>query len=218
MKVKQFTVNPFQTNCFIYYDENSKEGVIIDPGAYTKEEENAIKDFIEENKINIKYIINTHGHIDHIMGNKFAKEAFDVPMLIYKDDLFFVDNLIEQSQMFGIDASPSPPFDEYITEDTVINIGDAKLNFINTPGHSPGSVCIIDNDNKNVFCGDLVFKNSVGRTDLPMGNFEVLIDSIKNKLFGKCSDDYTLYPGHMEPTTVLEEKNNNPFINNPDFL
>ena len=217
MKTKQFVVNPFQMNCFIYYDEDSKEGIIIDPGTYTKEEDSMLKNFVDENKINIKYIINTHGHIDHILGNKFAKDTFNVPMLLHKDDLFLVDNSLEQSKMFGIDISKSPDFDEFITEDTEINLGDTKINFIHTPGHSPGSVCIVDHKNKNIFCGDLIFKNSVGRTDLPMGSFEILLDSIKNKLFEKCQDTYNLYPGHMEPTTILDENNNNPFINNPNY-
>ncbi len=217
MKTKQFVVNPFQMNCFIYYDENSKEGIIIDPGTYSTEEDNTVINFIEGNKINIKYLINTHGHIDHILGNKFARDTFNVPMLIHKDDLFLVDNSLEQSRMFGIEIAKPPSFDMYITEETELKLGDTKFNFIHTPGHSPGSVCIVDHKNKNVFCGDLIFKNSVGRTDLPMGSFEILLDSINNKLFEKCSDSYNLFPGHMEPTTIFDEKNNNPFLNNPNY-
>jgi glyoxylase-like metal-dependent hydrolase (beta-lactamase superfamily II) len=213
MKIKQFIVNPFQINCFVYYDENSKDGIVVDPGAYTKDEEDIIKNYIKDNKINIKYILNTHGHIDHILGNKFAKDTFNVPMLIHKDDLFFIDRSLEQSQMFGIDILKSPDFDDFLTEDSEINLNETKLNFIHTPGHSPGSVCLVDHKNKNIFCGDLIFKNSIGRTDLPMGSYDVLIDSIKNKLFAKCSDDYTLYPGHMEATTIINEKQNNPFLN-----
>jgi hydroxyacylglutathione hydrolase len=212
MKVKQIPVNPFNMNCYIYYDEISKEGILIDPAAFTPEEKNYIRDFIKQNDINIKFIINTHGHLDHILGNEFAKSEFDVPMLIHKDDMFLIENAQEQAQMFGLQIPSSPAIDDFITTDTKIKIGDTELKFVHTPGHSPGSVCIIDKNNKNVFCGDLIFKNSVGRTDLAGGDMDTLIHSITNVLFPECNDDYHLYPGHMEITTVGEEKKGNPFL------
>lgn len=212
MKVIQIPLNPFSMNCYIYYDEKSKEGVIIDPAAFSDEEKNYIRKFTEDNKVQIKYIINTHGHIDHILGNKFAKDYFNVPALMHADDEFLISNAKEQARFFGLDF-PEPPLpDEYITEQTVIKINNSELKFIHTPGHSPGSVCIIDDKNKNVFCGDLVFKNSIGRTDLQGGNLNTLLDSVKNKLFKHAEDDYILYPGHMEITCVKDEKNHNPFL------
>jgi len=212
MEVKTFTLNPFSMNCYIYFDGISKEGVIIDPAAFSAHEKDLIMKFVNENNIKIKSIINTHGHIDHILGNKFAKDAFKVPIYMHKDDEFLIDASKEQSRFFGLDFPHPPKIDEYITKDTIININGTGLNFINTPGHSPGSVCIFDKKNKNVFCGDLIFKNSVGRTDIQGGDFVTLLDSIKNKLFSVCGEDYVLYPGHLESTTVRDEKLNNPFL------
>ncbi|MEP7145776.1 MAG: MBL fold metallo-hydrolase [bacterium] len=212
MKVIQIPVNPFNMNCYIYYDEKTGEGVIIDPAAFTEIEKNNITKIIEENKINIKYIINTHGHIDHILGNKFAKDYFKVPIWMNEYDLPLLEKANDQARFFGLDFPSPPPVDEYITEDNILMLADTKLKFIHTPGHSPGSVCVIDDNNKNIFCGDLIFKNSIGRTDLPGGDLKVLIDSIKNKLFVNSKDDYKLYPGHMEVTNIKDEKINNPFL------
>ncbi len=212
MKVKSFLVNPFSMNCYIYYDEVSKESVIIDPGAFSQSEKDSIANFITDNGLKIRYIINTHGHIDHILGNVFAKDTFKVPIYMHKDDEFLITYVNEQARFFGLDFPPPPPVDEFITEDTVLKINGTELKFIHTPGHSPGSVCIIDDKTKTVFCGDLVFKNSVGRTDLQGGDINTLLNSVKNKLFKVCTNDYKLYPGHLETTDVGTEKKFNPFL------
>ena len=212
MKVIQIPLNPFSMNCYIYYDEISGEGIIIDPGAFTESEKNNIRRITEDNNIKIKYIVNTHGHLDHILGNKFARDHFKVPVMMHKSDEFLLDNATEQARFFGLDFPPPPPVDEYITDVTVIELNGTSLKFINTPGHSPGSVCIIDRKNKNVFCGDLIFQNSVGRTDLQGGDIKILIDSIKNRLFKNTGDDFILHPGHMGITNVKDEKRSNPFL------
>lgn len=212
MKVIQIPLNPFSMNCYIYFDETSGDGIIIDPGAFTEAEKNNIRRITEDNNIKIKYIVNTHGHLDHILGNKFAKDYFRVPVMMHQSDVFLLDNSSEQARFFGLDFPPPPPVDEFITNDTSISLNGTELKFINTPGHSPGSVCIIDDKNKNVFCGDLIFKNSVGRTDLQGGDIKILLDSIKNKLFKVSKDDYILHPGHMEITNVKDEKKFNPFL------
>lgn|SRR5690606_11954435 len=212
MKVIRFPVNPFEMNSYIYYDDNTGDGVIFDPAVYSQEEKDTLRKLIDENNINIKHIINTHGHIDHILGNKFAKELFNVPIYMHKDDEFLLDNALKQAEMMGIPLEEQPPIDEYITEDTIIKAGDTEFRFIHTPGHSPGSVCAIDDKNKVVFCGDVVFKNSIGRTDLAGGSMDTLLSSIKNKLFKECGDEYELLPGHMEPTNVGDEKKYNPFL------
>jgi len=217
MKVKQFPVNPFSMNCYIYFDESSKEAVIIDPAAFSQSEKDEITEFVKENNLNIKYIVNTHGHIDHILGNKFAKDYFNVPIYMNKEDEFLIANVNEQARFFGLEFPPPPPVDEFITTETILNVGKTELKFIITPGHSPGSVCIIDDNNKTVFSGDIVFKNSIGRTDLQGGDLKVLLDSIKNKLFNICSDNYLLYPGHMESTSVGAEKRNNPFLKSAKY-
>ena len=212
MKIKKFILNPFQLNCYLYFDEASKKGIIIDPGAYDESEENIILNFINSNNIKIEYIINTHGHIDHILGNAFAKECFGVPLMMNSEDIFLLNNAPSQSAMFGLKNISSPNPDLNISDETILYLSDTKIMFLHTPGHSPGGICIIDHLNKNVFCGDLIFANSIGRTDLPGGDMDILLDSIYNKLFKECSDDYILYPGHMEETAILNEKKYNPFL------
>lgn len=211
MKTKIFPVNPFEMNCYVYHDENSGEGVIIDPGAYTHNEKSDILEYISSNNITIKYIINTHGHIDHIMGNKWAKEQFPVPILMNKDDMPLLEKSVEQGSMYGVAVSLSPEPDKYLNGGDTVAFYNCTLDVIQTPGHSPGSVCLIDEKNKTIFAGDVIFHGSIGRTDLWMGNMDTLISSIKDKLF-KYHDDFTLYPGHYEQTTIGEEKNFNPFL------
>ncbi len=216
MKVIQIPLNPFTMNCYIYYNDLSekefKEGIIIDPAVFTSSEENQLKEITDSNKIKIKFIINTHAHLDHILGNMFAKNYFKVPVLMHPADLLLLENANIQGRLYGVEFPSPPPVDEFITEDKIIKIDGAELKVLHTPGHSPGSICLIDAKNKNVFCGDLIFKNSIGRTDLPDGDFNILIDSIKSKLFKECNDNYNLYPGHMEITNISAEKKFNPFL------
>jgi len=212
MKIKKIIVNPFQINCYIYYDEDSREGVIIDPGAYDKYEEDEIIKFIEGKNIKLKYSLNTHGHIDHIMGNKFAVNCFNIPQMIHKDDLFLLENATIQGMVYGLNIENVPAPDEFITEELVLSVGNTDLRFIHTPGHSPGGVCIVDHLNKIIFSGDTIFRDSIGRTDLSGGNTDILLESIHNKLFCQCDDDYVIYPGHMEETTIGREKKYNPFL------
>lgn len=211
MKVKIFPVNPFMMNCYVYYNGENKRGVIIDPGAYSEEEENSIYEFIQTNGIKIKYILNTHGHIDHILGNYWAKNKFNVPLLMHKDDMPLIDKSGDQAAMFGISFPRPPNPDKYISETDKIEFNDTVLDIIHTPGHSPGSVCFIDTKEKIIFGGDTVFHGSIGRTDLWMGDMDVLLDSINNKIL-TYPDDYIIYPGHYEETTVGEEKETNPFL------
>jgi len=211
MKTKIFTVNPFVTNSYIYYDEESSHGVIIDPGAYSNEEEKEIYEFTINQGIKIKFILNTHGHIDHIMGNAWAKALFKVPLLMHKDDLPLINMAAEQAAVFGIKFPLPPEPDRLIDENDKIEFANTALEIIHTPGHSPGSVCFIDKKEKIIFAGDTVFKDSIGRTDLWMGNMDVLMDSIMNKIM-VYPDDYIINPGHMEETTVGEERRNNPFL------
>ncbi len=213
MKIKKFVINPFQMNCYIYYDEYSSEAIIIDPGVYENYEEEEILKFLESKNIKIKYIINTHGHVDHVMGNSFAKKNFNCPLLIHKNDLFLLNNSQIQGLLYGINIKASPEPDEFISENLIIKLSEIEINFIHTPGHSPGGICMVDHLNKIVFTGDTIFSESIGRTDLPGGDVNLLLDSIINKLFSQCNDDYTLYPGHMEETTVGKEKKYNPFLN-----
>jgi len=199
-------------NCYLYYDDITFGAILIDPGMYSADDCNELLSFVKKNNITIKFIINTHGHIDHILGNRFAKNSFEAPLLIHSDDLFLLEGLKEQGKKYGINTETSPQPDKFITEDLILEIGNNKIEFIHTPGHSPGSVCVVNHTDKNIFCGDLIFKDSIGRTDLPGGDYDVLMNSINNKLFALCKDDYALYPGHLEDTTIGEEKTNNPYL------
>lgn len=212
MKVIQLPVNPFQMNCYIFYNEKTGEGIIIDPAVYSTEEKNELKKILEKEKIKITKIVNTHGHLDHVLGNKFSKELFNVDLIGHKDDEFMIKNSVAQGKMYGVEVEESPAFDGYLNEGDILEAAGAKLRIIHTPGHSPGSICLIDDDNKLVFCGDVIFRESIGRTDLPGGDYNTLIDSIKNKLFKEVTDEYQLLPGHMETTDVAYEKKYNPFL------
>ncbi len=212
MRSNSFTVNPFAMNCYIYWDEVSKEGVIIDPGAFEEFEKDEILNFIKTSGINIKLILNTHGHIDHIMGNDWAKKTFDVPLLMHKDDMPLIEKSMDQAAMFGVNFPKPPNPDRIIDETDEIKFADTVLKILHTPGHSPGSICFVDEKEKLIFVGDTVFRGSIGRTDLWMGDSNILLDSIQNRIF-KFPDDYVLYPGHMDETTIGEEKEFNPFLN-----
>ncbi|MEO8512674.1 MAG: MBL fold metallo-hydrolase [Ignavibacteria bacterium] len=212
MTTKTFTVNPFSMNCYIYWDEKTKEGVIIDPGAYEDFEKDEILNYIKSNGINIKLILNTHGHIDHIIGNDWAKKEFKVPLFMHNEDMIFIKNAMKQGEMFGVSFPQPPDPDKFIDETDTIQFTGTEFKIIHTPGHSPGSVCFIDEKEKIMFGGDVVFRGSIGRTDLYMGDMDVLLDSIHNKVF-KYPDEFIIYPGHMEDTTIGEEKENNSFLN-----
>ena len=212
MITKSFTVNPFSMNCYVYWDEITKEGVIIDPGAFEKYEKEDIAAYIKSNGINIKLILNTHGHIDHIMGNSWAKETYPVPVLMHKDDMPLIEKSMEQGKMFGVSFPKPPDPDKFIDENDEIKFSPTVFKILHTPGHSPGSVVFVDEKEKVIFGGDVLFRGSIGRTDLWMGDINVLMDSIQNKIL-KYPDEYKIFPGHMEETTIGEEKENNPFLN-----
>lgn len=209
-------------NCYVCWDDALKQGVIIDPAAYSDAEKERILDFLDDNEITIKYILNTHGHLDHILGNKWASEMFQVPILMHENDLLLVTNSVTQATMFGLNIEPPPSPDRFIKDGDQLTfsplegseggvIDNCQLKIVHTPGHSPGSVCYVNEADKSIFVGDLIFRRSIGRTDLWRGDMDELLRSIKERIF-TYPDDYTLYPGHYDPTTIGEEKAANPFL------
>ncbi len=211
LKIEKFTFNPFYENTYIVWDQDTKETMIVDPGCSNEYEEKAIETFIAEKHLQIKYLINTHCHIDHILGNAFIKETYNPKFFAAEDDLFLIENAVEQGKMFGVKVKKSPQPDEFLSEDIQFNLGIHLGKLLFTPGHSPGEFCILFEDEKICLTGDVLFYESIGRTDLWKGNYETLIKSIRTKLF-ILNDDIKVYPGHGENTTIGYEKKNNPFL------
>lgn len=211
LQIKKFVFNPFFENTYLVWDDETKEASIIDPGCNEHVEHNFLKDFIRKENLNLVYTINTHCHIDHVLGNSFIKNEFGTKLLIPKEEMPLFDLMVEQANAFGINYTSSPAPDEYISEENKIMLGNKEGRFLFTPGHSPGGYCLYFEEDKVCFSGDVLFHESIGRTDLWGGNYETLINSIKTKLF-TLPDDVRLFPGHESETTVGYEKSNNPFI------
>lgn len=209
--VKKFTFNPFLENTYIIYDDQFQEAAIIDPGCYNRDERQLIEEFIDNKKLLLKYLINTHCHIDHIFGNSFIKEKYNPVFMAPPEDLFLLDLMVEQGKLYGTELIPSPKPDILISEDEEIKIGSSAGKFLFTPGHSPGEFCLYFESEKICFTGDVLFKGSIGRTDLWGGDYNTLINSIRNKLF-VLPDEIRIYPGHEADSTIGKERNHNPFF------
>ncbi|MBM4172424.1 MAG: MBL fold metallo-hydrolase [Ignavibacteria bacterium] len=209
--VKKFIFSPFSENTYVVFDETSLEAMIIDPGNYDENENKTLSGFIDENRLVLKYIVNTHCHIDHIFGNAFLKEKYGVKYLAPEHDVFLLDLMMEQSKTYGVNFKPSPQPDEMLNEYSTLRIGYSTCSFLYTPGHTQGELCIYFETDKICFTGDVLFKEGIGRTDLWGGNFDDLIKSIKTKLFN-LPDDVIIYPGHEAESTIGHEKLFNPFL------
>ena len=211
LKVKVFTFNLFSENTIIIWDEQTCEAAIVDPGNSSTEENDELLNFRSSKNLHIKYMINTHCHIDHILGCSFIKEKYNPVYYAPELDIPLLDHAQQQAQMFDINLEQPPKPDKLITEQTEIAIGESILKFIFTPGHTPGEYCIYLQKEKICITGDVLFNESIGRTDLWGGNYETLLNSIQEKLF-LLDDDVVIYPGHGEPSTIGYEKQNNPFL------
>lgn len=211
MQIKSFVFSPFQENTYVLFDDTN-ECVIVDPGCYEKHEKEELKNFIEQNNLKPVMLLNTHCHIDHVFGNYFVHSIYGLKPIIHKEDLFLLENLDRVASMYqipNVDTSPQPL--RFINEGDKILFGNTQLDIIFVPGHAPGHVAFIHHDTKNVLSGDVLFSGSIGRTDLPGGDFDTLIDSIKTKMFA-LPDDYKVHSGHGPITTIGQEKKTNPFF------
>ena len=208
MILEQLVVSPFQSNCWIFGCEGTHEGVVIDPG----DEAERILDSINAHKLTIKYAIHTHGHLDHVAATAAVHRETGCLVLIHEADQILLDNLPVQAAMFGGDEPEIPKVDQYIREGDRISFGRHTVSVIETPGHSPGGVCLkLEEDEPALFAGDTLFQGSIGRTDLWGGSHEQLIQSIREKLW-PLDDDTVIYPGHGPSTTLGGEKRHNPFL------
>ena len=205
MILKTLLVGPLETNCYILGDEKSKEAVVIDPGGDFEEIEKQLKKL----KLKVKYIVLTHGHFDHTGALAQLKKATGAEVLIHAEDASMLSPT-GQAQPFFMESGKDPcAADGTLKEGDKIQFGENSLEVLHTPGHTPGGISLLID--KMIFVGDTLFCGSIGRTDLPGGSFQELIDSIKMKLLTK-GDDYLIYPGHGPTTTIGEERKNNPFL------
>lgn len=209
MKVQSFTFNPFQENTYIIYDE-SLEAAIIDPGCYEPVEQKELDRFIEQNNLKVKLLLNTHCHIDHVLGNAYVKEKYKLPLLIHKAEEPLLRSVRSYASNYGFQQYHEALPDAYLTEADKVKFGTTELNVIFVPGHSPGHIAFYHPDQKLLLSGDVLFEGSIGRTDLPGGDFTTLINSIHKKLF-TLPDDVLVYSGHGGTTSLGEEKITNPF-------
>jgi hydroxyacylglutathione hydrolase len=211
LKVQRFVFSPFYENTYLIWDENTKNAAIIDPGCYDLKEKETLDLFIETESLKIKYLVNTHCHIDHIFGNAYIKEKYKPIFIAPEKDLFMLDLMIAAAKDYGVELTPSPKPDKLIDETEPFILGEVKGKFIFTPGHSPGEYCLFFEKEKICFTGDVLFRRSIGRTDLWDGDYETLLESIKTKLF-TLPYETIIYPGHESQSTIGEEKASNPFF------
>lgn len=211
MNIYKLTYNPFQENTYVIADDD-KNCVIIDPGCYFKEERTHFLNFISEYKLKPLALLNTHGHIDHIMGNAFIKEQFSIDLYLHKDDLFLLEGAEQSAHIYGLNEFvPSPSPDKWLEDGQELNFGNISFKVILGPGHSPGHVAFYNAENKFVINGDILFQGSYGRVDLPGGNFEDLKKTITTKMFN-LPDETVVYTGHGPETTIEREKQSNPIL------
>jgi glyoxylase-like metal-dependent hydrolase (beta-lactamase superfamily II) len=209
LRIQEFVFNPFQENTYILYDE-TREAAIVDPGCYEKAEQWELSEFILKNGLTVKMLLNTHCHIDHVLGNAFVKEKFKVALHLHRLDEPVLKAVSAYAPNYGFQQYQDATADKYLEEGDEIVIGRQKFQVLFVPGHSPGHVAFFHAEEKALIGGDVLFKSSVGRTDLPGGDTDTLIRSIRQKLF-VLPDDTTVYPGHGPTTTIGEEKVSNPF-------
>ena len=205
MVIKKLSVGPIMANCFILGCEKTKEAVVIDPG----DDADRILMELAKAELTVTYLINTHGHFDHVGANKRMKEVTGATLAVHPDDAPMLSQLSRSAASFGLAAENSPEPDMLLNDGDKVTFGSITLSVIHTPGHSKGGICLYTEG--HLFAGDTLFAGSIGRTDLPGGDYDTLIASIKGKLL-HLPDDTVVYTGHGPETTLLNEKRMNPFL------
>lgn len=210
IKVRYFTFNPVQENTYVVSNEKG-DALIIDPGCYFSAEQDTLKNFLSNENLQPVQLLNTHCHLDHVFGNKWVAKTYGLELFIHPDEEKMLQLAPASGLMYGL------TFDNYngplhfLNEGDMVMLGEEKLKVILAPGHSPGSICFYSEEGKFLIGGDVLFRESIGRTDLPGGNHEQLLQNIRTKLF-TLPDETVVYPGHGEPTTIGHEKRYNPFL------
>ena len=211
MRVAVAAAPPFMKNGYVVSCEDTREAVIIDPG----DEVTALLDHVRREGLDVKAVLLTHAHLDHVTGVRAAKDTLNVPVWLHRDDQFLYDGAVEQGRMFGLRVDPPPPVDRYYDPGTPFTFGRYVVDISHTPGHCPGGVCLAmgraGQPDRELFVGDTLFAGSIGRTDLPGGDHATLIRSIREVLF-TFPDDAVVHSGHGPDTTIGEERRTNPFL------
>ncbi|MFN8165443.1 MAG: MBL fold metallo-hydrolase [Bacteroidia bacterium] len=210
LTIQTLTFNPFSENTYILSDE-SGECIIIDPGCYSAEEKAELSSLISSKSLRPVKLVLTHAHIDHILGNNYVCGKYNIPIVMCEIETQLLQSGPVYGQMWGIECEPSPEPSEFLKDGDILKFGTTELEVLFTPGHSPGSLSYFHRESKRLIAGDVLFRESIGRTDLPGGSFEVLEKSIREKLYS-LDDEVIVYPGHGPETTIGWEKGNNPFV------
>lgn len=212
LKIQEFSFNPFGEITYVVWDDRSREAAIIDPGMDTPEEEAQLDRFIESNNLKVKYLLLSHLHIDHVWGVPHIKEKYGLPTTAHNDGGYLGAIVDAQAQMFGLKKSPGRiQIENTVDDGDRLPLGDEYLEVFHIPGHSPGGLVFYAPKEKFLIAGDVIFRNSIGRTDLPGGDYRLLVEGIHKKVL-TLPPDTVIYPGHGPSTTVAEEAANNPFL------
>lgn len=209
LQVETFVFNPIQVNTYVLYDETN-ECAIVDCACHSQNEEQQLVEFVKSKGLRPIRLLNTHLHFDHAWGNAFAKQYFGLQIEADASDAFFIQSAVDHAQAFGFSIAQPPQIDHNIADMTGIAFGNSELQILHTPGHSPGGLCFYSKQAGFVVSGDVLFQAGIGRTDLPKGDYDTLIQSIKTKLF-QLPDETVVYPGHGPKTSIGVEKQTNPF-------
>jgi glyoxylase-like metal-dependent hydrolase (beta-lactamase superfamily II) len=212
LEIAALQFNMFGVNTYIVWNPYTKEAAIIDPGMIKPAEQQKLDNFISDNGLSVKQLINTHMHVDHIFGDNYVKSRYNVPIMACTDDAFLGERAAMQCRMFGLpDNMAAVEVDKPLTDGDTITIGGETVNILTVPGHSPGSIVLYFPTSGWAITGDVIFQGSIGRTDLVAGNHPLLIDGIKRKIL-TLPPDTILFPGHGDPTTVAAESHSNPYL------
>jgi len=211
MTIKIFQFNPFQENTYVLSDDTG-EAVIIDCGCLLPDENERLLSYLKSEKLQVQRVLNTHLHLDHAFGNYMLAQTFGVLPEAHQADEFLIEQMMSQAQLFGFPGVvQEQPLGGYLSDGDVVSFGRTKLEVLHVPGHSPGGICLHCRAKKVVFVGDVLFAGSIGRTDLPKGNYAELISGIRRKLL-TLSDETVVHPGHGPATTIGNERQYNPFF------
>ena len=210
LNVYQVTVGPLQVNCFIVSCNRTKEAVVIDPG----EDGARILHMVEREGLKVNSVVNTHGHFDHIGANQEVVKAPGAELMMHKDDLPILQNARNHAQVYGLSVSPSPEPDKLLDQGDTFQVGDLGFKVFHIPGHSPGGICLLSDG--HLFVGDVLFSGSIGRTDLPGGDFDSLVEGVREHWF-RLPDETVVHPGHGPDTTIGRERQMNPFVGDDAF-